>query len=67
MDHSLQLKYQRNYSIIINDCDVSLFYYFDYGERYKQINMEFQHSHRFHEITVKGQRQSILSIPRPRR
>ena len=28
MDHSLQLKYQRNYSIIINDCDVSLFYYF---------------------------------------
>ena len=44
MDHSLQLKYQRNYSIIINDCDVSLFYYFDYGERYKQINMEFQHS-----------------------
>ena len=24
MDHSLQLKYQRNYSIIINDCDVSL-------------------------------------------
>lgn len=52
MDHSLQLKYQRNYSIIINDCDVSLFYYFDYGERYKQINMEFQHSHRFHEIMI---------------
>ena len=52
MDHPLQLKYQRNYSIIINDCDVSLFYYFDYGERYKQINMEFQHSHRFHEITI---------------
>ena len=25
MDHPLQLKYQRNYSIIINDCDVSLF------------------------------------------
>ena len=52
MDHPLQLKYQRNYSIIINDCDVSLFYYFDYGERYKQINMEFQHSHRFHEIMI---------------
>lgn len=52
MDHSLQLKYQRNYSIIINDCDVSLFYYFDYGERYKQINMEFQHSHHFHEIMI---------------
>ena len=52
MDHPLQLKYQRNYSIFINDCDVSLFYYFDYGERYKQINMEFQHSHRFHEIMI---------------
>ena len=39
MDHPLQLKYQRNYSIIINDCDVSLFYYFDYGERYKQYGV----------------------------
>ena len=52
MEHSLQLKYQRNYSIIINDSDISLYYYFDYGERSKQINMEFQHSHRFHEIMI---------------
>jgi AraC-like DNA-binding protein len=52
MEQTLQLKYQRNYSIIINDSDVSLYYYFDYGERYKQINMDFQHSHRFHEIMI---------------
>lgn len=52
MDHPLLLKYQRNYSIIINDTDLSLYYFFDYGERSKQINMSFQHSHRFHEIMI---------------
>lgn len=52
MDHPLQLKYQRNYSIIINDSDISLYYFFDYGERSKQINMDFQHSHRFYEIMI---------------
>lgn len=52
MDRSLCLKYQRNYSIIINDSDISLYYYFDYGERSKAINMCFQHSHRFHEIMI---------------
>ena len=52
MKQSLLLKYQKNYFIAINDIDRSLYYYFDYGERSHKINMEFQHSHPFHELMI---------------
>lgn len=46
------LLYEQNYSIIINDLNNNLFYYFDYDERYAAINMEFQHFHQFYEILI---------------
>lgn len=52
MKQSLLLKYQKNHFIAINDIDRALYYYFDWGERYHKINMEFQHSHPFHEMMI---------------
>lgn len=52
MKQSLLLKYQKEYFIAINDSEQSLYYYFDYDERSRKINMEFQHSHVFHEIMI---------------
>lgn len=46
------LIYEQKYSIVINDTDNSLYYYFDYDERYAAINMEFQHFHQFYEILI---------------
>lgn len=45
------LHYERDYSIIINDL-LQCYYYFDYGERSYDINMEFQHVHSFYEILI---------------
>lgn len=46
------LLYEQKHSIIINDLNNNLFYYFDYDERYAGINMEFQHFHQFYEILI---------------
>ncbi|WP_099469909.1 AraC family transcriptional regulator [Konateibacter massiliensis] len=46
------LLYEQKHSIIVNDLNNNLFYYFDYDERYAGINMEFQHFHRFYEILI---------------
>jgi AraC-like DNA-binding protein len=46
------LLYEQKHSVIINDTNNSLFYYFDYDERYAAINMEFQHFHQFYEILI---------------
>ncbi|PXV93839.1 AraC-like DNA-binding protein [Lachnotalea glycerini] len=46
------LLYEPKHSIIINDLNNNLFYYFDYDERNAAINMEFQHFHQFYEILI---------------
>lgn len=44
--------FEKEHLVPINDIDNSLYYYFDYDERYASINMEFQHLHIFHEMML---------------
>lgn len=46
------LIYEKQYSIIVNDLDRPLLYYFDYDDRSASVNMAFQHFHPFYEIMV---------------
>jgi AraC-like DNA-binding protein len=46
------LLYDKGYSILINNESYPFYYYFDYDERYYDINMEFQHFHQFYEIFI---------------
>ncbi|QEH68082.1 AraC family transcriptional regulator [Cellulosilyticum sp. ST5] len=45
------LHYERDHFITMNDM-LQCHYYFDYGERSFDINMEFQHYHAFYEIMI---------------
>lgn len=44
--------FEKEHLIPINDIEHSLYYYFDYDERYASINMEFQHLHIFYEMML---------------
>lgn len=41
------IQYNEKQFIIVNDIANSMFYFFDYDQRYSQINMEFEHFHFF--------------------
>lgn len=47
-----QLLYEKKHKIVIGSPDKELYCYFDYDERYYDINMEFQHFHNFFEIHI---------------
>jgi len=47
-----KLIYENGYLVEIGKPTDSLYYFFDYDERYYDINMEFQHFHNFYEIHV---------------
>ncbi len=46
------IQYNEKQFIIVNDIANSMFYFFDYDQRYSQINMEFEHFHFFYEIHI---------------
>lgn len=46
------LIYEKGHLFEIGKPTESLYYFFDYDERYYDINMEFQHFHNFYEIHV---------------
>ena len=50
--NDLQILYKKQYNININDMENSIYYYFDYDERSKSVNMDFQHFHHFFEINI---------------
>lgn len=52
MSHTYCLNYERDYAVIINEFSHEYYYYFDYGERSFNINMEFEHLHTFYEIMI---------------
>mgnify|MGYP001004452299 CR=1 FL=1 len=47
-----KLFYEKRYLVEIGKPTDNLYYFFDYDERYYDINMEFQHFHHFYEIHV---------------
>lgn len=47
-----KLLYEKAHLIQIGKPNDSLYYFFDYDERYYDINMEFQHFHNFYEIHI---------------
>lgn len=47
-----KLLYEKAHLIQIGNPSDSLYYFFDYDERYYDINMEFQHFHNFYEIHI---------------
>jgi AraC-like DNA-binding protein len=46
------LLYEKGYSITINQPSAPLYFFFDYDTRVYNVNMDFQHFHRFYEIFV---------------
>lgn len=49
---SRDLSYEKDHFIIINNYKNDYYYFFDWGERYFDINMEFQHLHACYEILI---------------
>ncbi|NLK68447.1 MAG: helix-turn-helix transcriptional regulator [Clostridiaceae bacterium] len=47
-----KLIYEKEYLVTIGKPTDSCYYFFDYDERYYDINMEFQHFHNFYEIHI---------------
>lgn len=47
-----KLIYEKEYLVTIGKPTDNCYYFFDYDERYYDINMEFQHFHNFYEIHV---------------
>lgn len=48
----LSLSYEQNYQITVFDKPQRLYHYYDFDERSSEINMEFEHLHRFFEIHI---------------
>lgn len=47
-----ELSYDKDHFIIINNYKNEYYYFFDWGERYFDINMEFQHLHPCYELLI---------------
>ena len=52
MYYDQTLLYEKGHSITINNPSSPLYYFFDYDTRVYNVNMDFQHFHRFYEIFV---------------